>query len=284
MVGAGPGVSGDEVSSDPGPEEEGRGAKRRRVVDSVKRSLAERLAEAWRAEPERLATAVELGVINPDWVDAPGEHQFSSAAPIEVVERFLERTTEQRPSMLASLGLTALQVLNSIAADGSGETGGQSSRLVVMFTDLEGFTAFTATNGDEAASSLLASHHRVVGPVVRGRGGKIVKRLGDGLLLTFPTAEGACLAALEMVGTSPPPLRLRAGSHLGDVMVSRHDVLGHVVNIAARVTDRARGGEVLATEASASASVKFGRVRLMRLKGISERVGVCRVTPAVADR
>lgn len=255
----------------------------RRVVASLKRSLAERLADAWRNDPERLARAVELGIINQEWVDAPGEHAFSSAAPIDVVERFLERTAEERPSMLASLGLTALQILGS--PDGEEVRDAQaapSAQLVVMFTDLEGFTAFTASRGDEAASHLLADHYRRVSPIVRGRGGRIVKRLGDGLLLTFPTAEAGVLAGLDLATSSPPPLRLRAGAHLGDVMVSRGDVLGHVVNVAARVTDRAGGGEFLVTDVVRDATndvdgVDFGRVRRLRMKGLDERVPVCRV-------
>ena len=254
----------------------------RRVVASLKRSLAERLAEAWRSDPERLARAVELGIINPEWVDAPGEHAFSSAAPIEVVERFLERTAEERPSMLASLGLSALQVLGSTDADEVREGQVPATQLVVMFTDLEGFTSYTANNGDEAASRLLSDHHRRVTPAVRGRGGRIVKRLGDGLLLTFPTAESALLGGLDLTSSSPPPLRLRAGAHLGEVMVTRDDVLGHVVNVAARVTDRAAGGEFLVTEAIRDATddvagVAFGRLRRLRMKGLDERVPVCRV-------
>jgi adenylate cyclase len=255
----------------------------RRVVASLKRSLAERLAEAWRSDPERLNRAVELGIINPEWVDAPGDHTFSSAAPMEVVERFLERTTEERPSMLASLGLTALQVLGSTDAEEvrAAPTSGPS-QVVVMFTDLEGFTSYTATRGDEAASALLAQHHRGVAPIIRGRGGRIVKRLGDGLLLTFPTADSALLAGLDLSSTNPPPLRLRAGAHLGDVMVSHDDVLGHVVNVAARVTDRAAGGEFLVTEQVRDAGdgvggVGFGRIRRLRMKGLEERVAVCRV-------
>jgi class 3 adenylate cyclase len=261
----------------PPPREVGR-----RVVASLKRTLAERLAEAWRSDPERLARAVELGIINQEWVDAPGKHAFSSAAPIEVVERFLERTTEERPSMLASLGLSALQVLGSTDAEEVRDGQAPSAQLVVMFTDLEGFTSFTANNGDEAASHLLADHHRRVAPIVRGRGGRIVKRLGDGLLLTFPTAESAVLGGLDLGSSSPPPLRLRAGAHLGEVMVSSDDVLGHVVNVAARVTDRAGGGEFLVTEAIRDATddvdgVGFGKIRRLRMKGLEERVAVCRV-------
>ena len=68
-----------------------------------------------------------------------------------------------------------------------------------MFTDLEGFTRFTSRPGDEAAADLLAEHHRAVGPVVRSRGGRVVKRIGDGLMLAFPEPAAAVHAALELV-------------------------------------------------------------------------------------
>jgi class 3 adenylate cyclase len=101
-------------------------------------------------------------------------------------------------------------------------------------------------------------------------------------LLTFPTAEAGVLAGLDLATSSPPPLRLRAGAHLGEVMVSRSDVLGHVVNVAARVTDRAAGGEFLVTDVVRDATndvdgVEFGRARRLRMKGLDERVPVCRV-------
>jgi adenylate cyclase len=156
-----------------------------------------------------------------------------------------------------------------------------------MFTDLEGFTRFTAVQGDEAASDLLSAHHRTVGPIIRSRGGRTVKRLGDGLLLTFPGPEAAILAALELVAAEPGPLRLRAGLHVGEVMVLVDDVIGHVVNIAARVTELARGGQVLVTaDARAAVSdlptVAFTRTRQRHFKGLDEPVGVCRAT-AVSD-
>src|SRR2546422_688435 len=120
----------------------------------------------------------------------------------------------------------------------------------VSITDLEGFTSFTAEYGDDAASQLLARHQRTVGPIVRSRGGRTVKSLGDGLLLTFNSPEAAVLAGLELLEVQPDPLRMRVGLHTGEVRVQRdHDVVGHVVNIAARVTEVADGGEVLATTA-----------------------------------
>src|SRR4051794_41837011 len=86
-----------------------------------------------------------------------------------------------------------------------------------------------------------------MGPIVRSRGGRIVKRLGDGLMLTFPAPEAAVLAALELVSAIDEPLRLRAGLHLGEAVVSHDDVMGHGVNVAARITEGAEGGVGLAS-------------------------------------
>ena len=116
---------------------------------------------------------------------------------------------------------------------------------------------------------------------MRSRGGQIRKRLGDGLLLTFPSADSAVLACLELVDAEPEPLRLRAGIHLGEVVVMHDDVLGHVVNVAARVTESAKGAEVLVTDevrktAKDMRGVKFGRARGKTFKGVGEKVLVCR--------
>ena len=76
---------------------------------------------------------------------------------------------------------------------------------------------------------------------------------------------------------------MRVGLHTGEVRVQRdHDVVGHVVNIAARVTEVADGGEVLATtaireEVGDLPGVAFGRARRRALKGIGEPVRVCAV-------
>src|SRR5438046_9956488 len=102
-----------------------------------------------------------------------------------------------------------------------------------------------------------------MGLVVRSRGGHISKRLGDGLLLTFPEPEAAVLACLEMVDAEPEPLRLRAGIHVGEVVVAGDEIVGHVVNVAARVAESAGGGEVLATDdvRTAARDVRGGSFR-----------------------
>lgn len=251
------------------------------AVASFRRTLSERLADLIRRDPERAAHAVEVGLIDQRWLEEPGDRPVSTATPFEVVERFLERSVEQRPSLLATLGLNALQVL---AFHGGDPEVGSTQPVTVVFTDLEGFTAFTSKNGDEAAIALLNEHHRLVGPVVRSRGGRVVKRLGDGLMLAFPEPEAAVLAAVELLATAPPPLRLRAGIHTGDAVITRDDVVGHLVNVAARVTEDTAGGVVQVTDEVYEAAtdlrgVTFGRPRSVRLKGIPDKVTIRRVEP-----
>ena len=154
----------------------------------------------------------------------------------------------------------------------------------MAFTDLEGFTSFTDTHGDSAAAALINEHHRVAGPVVRRWHGRVVKHLGDGLLCTFPDANGAIRAALELLENAPSPLRLRAGLHVGEAMVTQDDVVGQVVNVAARVTETAKGNQVVLTAETARAAgvvpgVEFRHFRKRRLKGISERMELCQAVP-----
>ena len=131
----------------------------------------------------------------------------------------------------------------------------------------------------------MAEHYRQTGPMVRSRGGRISKRLGDGLLLTFPSSDAAVLACLEMVDIEPEPLRLRAGIHDGDVVVAGDEIVGHVVNVAARVAESANGGEVLVTDDVREAAkdlrgVRFGRARGRTFKGVGEKILVCRAERA----
>jgi adenylate cyclase len=255
-------------------------AKGASAVDAVRVTLSERAAELLRRDPDLTDTAVEVGLVNRAWLEEPGQHPVRTAAALDVVQRFLERSVERRPSTLGSIGLNALQLL---AHDKPfSERDGAPTPVAIVFTDLEGFTQFTARFGDEAALDLLAEHHRVIGPLVRSRGGRVVKRLGDGLMLSFPSAEAAVFAALELVEAQPVQLRLRAGVHAGEAQVTQDDLIGHDVNVAARVAASARGGQVVATVAVRDAvgelrGVDFGRARRRSFKGVGEAVSVCPV-------
>jgi class 3 adenylate cyclase len=257
--------------------ERGEGRARAKAAGGV-------LVSALQGDPEVLARAVELGLVRQEWLDDPTGQHVSDAKATDVLERMLERRVEQHPSTLAELGLTALQLLAS-GRDGQGDEGSPQV-LTVVFSDLEDFTAYTANEGDQAASRLLVEHQRAIGPIVRSRGGRIVKHLGDGVLLTFPSCEAAVLAGLELVDAHREPLRLRVGLHVGEVLVTRQqDLVGHVVNVAARVTDLAQGGEMLTTADVRDAvaglpGVTFEDRGPVQLKGIDSPVAVCEARSA----
>ena len=255
------------------------------AFDAVRRLLARKAAEIIRLDPDAADVALEMGLIDRRWLENPGRAPVSTAGPSEVIERFWERVVETRPSRLASLGLGAAQLLASRMGPGAG----RPEPMTVVFTDLEGFTAFTARQGDEAALALLQDHHREAGPIVRRSGGRVVKHIGDGLLCTFPDPGRGLLAAVELLDSAPEPLRLRAGVHLGEAIASPDDVIGHVVNVAARVTETARGGQAVATLETVAASgpvrgVVVGKTRSRRLKGISGRVELVEISRDPATR
>jgi adenylate cyclase len=80
-------------------------------------------------------------------------------------------------------------------------------------------------------------------------------------------------------------LRLRAGLHFGEVITTRDDIIGHVVNVAARVAESAKGGQVIATVEVRDAigelpGVTFTRPRRRSFKGVDEPIAVCRVDPS----
>jgi adenylate cyclase len=125
----------------------------------------------------------------------------------------------------------------------------------VAFTDICGFTEFTAVRGDDDALRLLAAQEEVV----RSRlpdGARVVKEIGDGLLLWYPEPVAALTSAVafqegfkEQEEESELPLWVRIGIHWGVQTRRGDDLIGHDVNIAARVVDVAGPGEVVITEA-----------------------------------
>jgi adenylate cyclase len=286
-------MSAADAAGREGTEERpARGGKAREAgaatFAALRRATARKAADLIRSDPDDAATALEIGLVDQEWLQAPGEGPISSSAPGDILRRFLERTVERHPSKLSSLGLTAVQLLSSgddAGGAGGGAGNGPVKPLTVVFTDLEGFTAFTDARGDAAALALIAEHHQRASPTVRRWKGRIVKHLGDGLLCTFPKPALGIRAALDLQASAPDALRLRAGVHMGEATVTRSDVVGHVVNVAARVCEAAKGGQVLATEDAVEAAtragglgdVRVGRMKSRRMKGVKAPVRLCEV-------
>ena len=160
----------------------------------------------------------------------------------------------------------------------------------VMFTDIVGFTEFTALRGDEEALALLAMQERIVmGVLPREADARIVKELGDGLMLWFADACAAVDSGLRLqerfeaeAMDSDAPLWVRIGVHSGRQSVRGVDLVGHDVNVASRIMDLASSGEVLASEATVKTAdgglpgVDFERLGPIVMKGIPTPINVFR--------
>lgn len=119
----------------------------------------------------------------------------------------------------------------------------------IAFTDLVGFTEYTAEWGDEVAVSVLDTQERAVRAALSGDA-RIVKELGDGLMLWFSDPVAAFTVCAELrggVGVDGPtaPLGVRVGLHWGTPTHRRDDLVGHEVNLAARIVELAGPGELL---------------------------------------
>lgn len=155
----------------------------------------------------------------------------------------------------------------------------------IVFTDIVGFTELTDQHGDDLALALVERQ----AAIVRGAlppGARIVKELGDGLLVWFDDAGDAVGTALSLqtqFATRPAadlPMWVRIGVHWGAPKRRGDDIIGRDVNLASRITALAGPGEVLCTEAvveevarSGSADrFEFGSLGSVFVKGVAEAV------------
>jgi len=145
----------------------------------------------------------------------------------------------------------------------------------ICFLDITGYTRLTHERGDEAAADLAQELRRLVHRVATKRGGTPVKWLGDGVMIYFKDPGAAVLAALEMVdgvvSAGLPPAHV--GIHAGPLLSQEGDYYGHTVNLASRIADYARPGEVLVTQevvdASSDIDASFSEVGAAELKGVA---------------
>jgi adenylate cyclase len=145
----------------------------------------------------------------------------------------------------------------------------------ICFLDLTGYTRLTDERGDEAAADTAGRLARLVERTSAKHGGKPVKWLGDGVMFYFREPGPGVAAALEMVeGASDaglPPAHV--GLHAGPVLFQEGDYFGRTVNVAARIADYARQGEVLVSqevvEAAGEAGITFEEIGPVELKGVS---------------
>ena len=235
-------------------EDSGESTKLTRGDDASRASTIAKLAAALKRTDEkpRLLLAAKLAREL-----LPGDSGYgdplstAGSQPSQQLGRRLSSLTAERPSLLGEIGLSALQVWETISAQGADRG---ERELAILFTDLVDFSDWSLRAGDTMAVELLRDVGSAIEPAVTAHGGVVVKRLGDGLMAAFEDPAGAVAAALqardsiaevEVDGYRP---QMRAGIHIGRPRQLGGDYLGTDVNIAARVADAASGGEVLVSD------------------------------------
>jgi adenylate cyclase len=156
----------------------------------------------------------------------------------------------------------------------------EPSSATFLFADIAGFTALTETHGDEEAAQVVERFSDAVASELPRFGATHVKTIGDALMLRIPDPAQAVLLGLRIAldllrGHRAPAVRV--GLHHGPAIERDRDYFGAAVNLAARVSAAATGGEVLLTGQTAALTGSVEGVRYEsrgwpELRNVRERV------------
>lgn len=168
----------------------------------------------------------------------------------------------------------------------------KTANLTVMFTDIAGYTERTSQQSREEAARWLALHDSLLQPLIRAFRGRLVKTIGDALLVTFtsPTDGVLCGTAIQdrlfrhnQEASADDQIHVRVVLSAGEVRVHKGDVLGEPVNLAARLEKLAHPGQVLFSDAVSAtmntAEVPVEAIGEHTFKGIRRSVLVYRAVP-----
>jgi len=131
----------------------------------------------------------------------------------------------------------------------------RDAEATFFFADIAGFTALTEAHGDEQAVQLVEEFANVVEAELPGVNGEYVKTVGDALMLRVPDPADAVRLGMwitrhALSGHYAPSVRV--GGNYGSAVERSGDYFGATINIAARVSALAAGGEVLVTGQTAA--------------------------------
>lgn len=166
----------------------------------------------------------------------------------------------------------------------------KAENLVIMFTDIVGFTELTSKQSRAENEAMLQQNEKLLVRVAKSFGGKRIKSIGDALLLVFksPTDSVHCAMAMHdalweynQSVDEAKRLSIRVVLNSGEVRITSGDIFGEAVNVAARLEKLTPPNEVYFTESvylsMNKAEVVHELVGKKRLKGIPDEVTVYRV-------
>jgi adenylate cyclase len=156
----------------------------------------------------------------------------------------------------------------------------------IAFVDLSGFTTLTVEHGDDVAAAAATKLGELASAAAQSSGGRVVKLLGDGVLLRFDSAGAAIRAVLGLVADVPKAglPAAHAGVAAGRVVLRDGDVYGRTVNLASRIAGHAGPGQVVVEEGAVVAlpagTARFQPLGRVEIKGMPNPVGLWLATPA----
>jgi adenylate cyclase len=223
------------------------------LVRTWGRSFA-RLAEWQTTLLARVAAEHAAGEAGADGDPAdPAETVEAMAALVaEVLPRVEQLQTYAWKRHLAGASSRLLALSDQAAGAGPDAPGETVLPQAVCFVDIVGFTSRSKSLREAELVAWIEEFEHVSSSVVVERGGRVIKNIGDEVLLVADDVATAAEIALEMLRRGDDPAdgfpAVRAGVAYGDVVLRLGDVLGPTVNIAARLTSLARPGTVLVDE------------------------------------
>ena len=157
----------------------------------------------------------------------------------------------------------------------------------IAFIDLTGYTKLAEEAGDDEAAAQAARFIDAVEAAASETGGRLVKVLGDGVMMHFTDSDSAIRAAISVVSRAQKQglPAARAGINAGPMVRRDGDYFGSVVNLASRAADYARAHEILVTQEVVDAwtggdSIYFRGIGAVSLKNVKKRIELFLVTPA----
>lgn len=166
------------------------------------------------------------------------------------------------------------------------------AELTIVFADLTGSTRIFETLGNAKATDVVTRTTQWIGKLCQARGGRVIKYLGDGVLLAFADNAAAVHVVTEMqhlhlerLGSWPPvmkSMKIKVGLARGEVIEQEGDCFGDAVNVAARLSDLSEGDQILATQSVVEQlpedhDIRYRNLGAMSLRGKSERSMVYRI-------
>jgi adenylate cyclase len=216
-----------------------------RVFGHATRRIAEAMRDFFRSQIE--APLAAQGLPTAALMTAAAEHRvplqdLGFRALRLLISRFVEDVVFENITM---------RIQDALAAAGLLEPAGPADPAVAL-VDLAGYAGLTWAQGDQAAAHKAAAFEALAQDALAVAGGRIIKSLGDGLLLLFARPDLAapgCLGLMRRLAAAGLP-EVHVGLTAGPVIWRDGDIFGHSVNLAARLAALAGPSEIVADAAA----------------------------------